>query len=158
MDQNRVIADSNLIDELLSCPSGEEVALLQANEELIDADLILVMEQVATKLATEGSQDSADFLQNLATQLNEMLTQGPPTTNSEESRNAAYLNLIDALLTSPTGEEAAQILKGNQDLVDAGLVKTMAKVIEMLAHSGEQKAAEFLVGLARQLVKSLGLA
>ena len=105
MDKNRVIADLNLINELLNCPSGEEAAILQANQELVDTDFVLVMQQAATKLAADGNQESADFLQGLANQVSRMLIQGPEAANLEEHRTQAYLNLIDQLIGCPNGKE-----------------------------------------------------
>ncbi len=44
--------------------------------------------------------------------------------NMNEERRQIYLNLIEALLSRPIGEEPA-ILRANQNLIDAGLVQTM---------------------------------
>ncbi|MCL1475737.1 hypothetical protein [Argonema antarcticum] len=45
--------------------------------------------------------------------------------------HSAYVNLIQALLDCPSGEET-QILKANLDLVDAGLVEVMEQVVLVL--------------------------
>lgn len=156
MDKNRVLADLNLIDELLSCPSGEELALLQANEELIDADLVVVMEQVATKLDAEGNQETANFLQTLAVQVRTMLGQEAETTTLDENRSQAYLNLIEQLIHCPNGEEQ-KILDVNLELVDAGLVQTIVQIATGMAHQGNEETAKFLVHLARELARTLGL-
>ncbi|MFB8791618.1 MAG: CHAT domain-containing protein [Potamolinea sp.] len=44
-----------------------------------------------------------------------------------EDRQSAYLNLIEELLTCPSGEEP-EILNANSDLIDAGLTATLADV------------------------------
>jgi tetratricopeptide (TPR) repeat protein len=74
----------------------------------------------------------------------------------DEQRLQAYLTLINALLTCPSGEEG-QILQDNAEFVDAGLVATMAQVAEALAERGDENAAQFLIGLANQLGEFLGL-
>ena len=47
----------------------------------------------------------------------------------EENRLQAYLELIQALLNCPSGEET-QILQANSELVDEGLVQVMQQVAE----------------------------
>ncbi|MBD2018206.1 CHAT domain-containing protein [Microcoleus sp. FACHB-53] len=74
----------------------------------------------------------------------------------DEERRKAYLNLINALLNCPTGEEP-QILNANQDLLDAGLLQAMAQVAEFLEKRGDRNAADFLINVARQLAKALTL-
>ncbi|MEQ8998630.1 MAG: CHAT domain-containing tetratricopeptide repeat protein [Coleofasciculus sp. B1-GNL1-01] len=74
----------------------------------------------------------------------------------DEQRQHAYLTLITALLTCPNSEEG-QILQDNAELVDAGLVETMAQVAEALAERGDENAAQFLIGMANQLGEFLGL-
>jgi len=44
MDETRAQAYANLIQQLLSCPSGEQPQILQANSELIDGDFLQVCE------------------------------------------------------------------------------------------------------------------
>ncbi|MEQ8466433.1 CHAT domain-containing protein [Coleofasciculus sp. E1-EBD-02] len=75
----------------------------------------------------------------------------------DEQRLQAYLTLINALLTCPSGEEGQKILQDNAELVDAGLVATMAQVAEALAERGDENAAQFLIGMANQLGELLGL-
>ncbi|EDX75811.1 hypothetical protein MC7420_6466 [Coleofasciculus chthonoplastes PCC 7420] len=74
----------------------------------------------------------------------------------DEERQHAYLTLINALLTCPSGEEG-QILQDNAELVDAGLLETMAQVAEAFADRGDENAAQFLIGMANQLGEFLGL-
>ncbi|HIK15485.1 MAG TPA: hypothetical protein IGS53_09415 [Leptolyngbyaceae cyanobacterium M33_DOE_097] len=73
-----------------------------------------------------------------------------------EQREDRYFNLIDRLLSCPNGEEP-QVLDSEPDLLDAGLVKTLMQVATMMAHQDNQDAAKFLIFLARQLSKDLGL-
>lgn len=66
------------------------------------------------------------------------------------------MNLIDQLLHCPNGQEPA-ILDNHQDLVDAGLVQMITQVAAYFAHNDNQDAAKFLVYVARELAKQLGL-
>jgi hypothetical protein len=71
-------------------------------------------------------------------------------------RQTQYFNLIDQLLQCPSGEEP-QVLDGQPDLLDAGLVKTLMQVAMMMAHQDNQDGAKFLIYVARQLSQELGL-
>ena len=158
MNEQRIRDYLNLIQQLLTCPNGEELGLLQANEELIDVDFIQVMERVASQMQGEGQQDAADFLRNLAGQLRKAFTQAADRVNRDRSnRTEAYIQLIEGLLNCRSGEEASQILNANRDLVDAGLVQTMGQVATMLQERGDQQAADLLINLASQLIEALAM-
>ncbi|WP_414624713.1 hypothetical protein [Calothrix sp. CCY 0018] len=58
-----------LIQSLLDCPSGSEVDILAANEQLIDASLVKMMKQVAAQMATRDEAEAARFLSNLAAEI-----------------------------------------------------------------------------------------
>jgi hypothetical protein len=73
-----------------------------------------------------------------------------------EQREDLYLNLIDRLLSCPSGQEP-DVLDAHPDLLDAGLVQTMVQVATVLAHQDNQDSAKFLVHVARELAKQLGL-
>ena len=55
--------------------------------------------------------------------------------NSE--RQQAYLNVINQLLTCPTGEEA-EVLKTHPDLLDDDLVAAMLEEAENLSKKGDR--------------------
>jgi hypothetical protein len=73
-----------------------------------------------------------------------------------EERQGLYMNLIEELLQCPNGQEP-DVLDSHADLLDAGLVQTMAQVAAYFAHHDNQDAAKFLVHVARELAKQLGL-
>ncbi len=158
MDKKRLQAYVTLIHQLLSCPSGEELALLQANANLIDADFIRVVEKVANQADNEGAVAAAEYLQNLAVQLTSTLAEAEKMVNSQNGQNgdrsSAYLQLIEQLISCPSGAEA-EILRSNQDLIDAGFLQTLKQVAALLADLGEQKAADFLRNITGQLGDSL---
>ncbi len=58
-----------LIEALINCSSGEEESILQANSSLIDSGLVQVILQLSTKLAEQGDQQLADWLENIASYL-----------------------------------------------------------------------------------------
>ncbi|MFM9267437.1 CHAT domain-containing protein [Tychonema sp. BBK16] len=73
--------------------------------------------------------------------------------NSE--RQQAYLNLINQLLNSPSGEEA-QILKTHPELLDDGLVAAMLEEADNLREQGELNNANWLKNFAELLGKMDG--
>lgn len=72
-----------LIEQLLKCPNGKEPELIEANSELLDADLIKSMMQVATSFAHNGNEDGAKFLIHVAKELSKQLGFYPEVTNKE---------------------------------------------------------------------------
>ena len=62
--QEQFKARLDLIDQLLTCPSGEEQAILHANSQLLDVAFVKTMELVAAEMAEDG-EDNAEWLQGL---------------------------------------------------------------------------------------------
>ena len=75
-------------------------------------------------------------------------------TNNE--RQEEYFKLIDRLLRCPNGKEP-EVLDASADLIDANLVKTIMQVATIMAHENNQESSKFLIFIARQLSKQLGL-
>ncbi|NWF61240.1 MAG: hypothetical protein HXY43_18790 [Fischerella sp.] len=73
-----------------------------------------------------------------------------------EERQNLYFDLIDKLLTCPNGQEP-EILEANSELLDAGFIQTMLQVAAVFAHQGNEDGAKFLIHVARELSKQLGL-
>lgn len=64
--------------------------------------------------------------------------------------------LIEQLLRCPNGQEP-EVLDANLDLLDAEFVQTMTQVAAYFAHHDNPDSARFLVHVARELAKQLGL-
>ncbi|ELS05191.1 hypothetical protein Xen7305DRAFT_00049340 [Xenococcus sp. PCC 7305] len=75
-------------------------------------------------------------------------------TNNE--RQEEYFKLIDRLLRCPNGKEP-EVLDASADLIDAELIKTIMQVATIMAHENNQESSQFLIFIARQLAKQLGL-
>jgi hypothetical protein len=73
-----------------------------------------------------------------------------------ESRRQQYFQLIEDLVGCPNGQEP-DVLDANKSLIDADFVQTLMEVAAAQAHAGNQDGAKFLIFLARQLSKELGL-
>lgn len=73
----------SLIEQLLKCENGKEPEIIEANPELVDADLIKSMMQVATSFAHNGNEEGAKFLIHVAKELSKQLGFYPEVTNKE---------------------------------------------------------------------------
>ncbi|MBF2067667.1 MAG: hypothetical protein IGS39_25100 [Calothrix sp. C42_A2020_038] len=153
MDRNRLRAYMGLIRELLRCQSGEELALLQANLELVDTNLIELLERVATRATQRGAFGTANFLFDLAQQLKEMLM--PVESQSQEEEvSSIYIQVIEEILNCPSGAET-EILRGHQDIIDTRFILTLQQLAAMFTDIGEKKAAEFLQKIAVPLTQAI---
>ncbi|WP_414580940.1 hypothetical protein [Scytonema sp. PCC 10023] len=73
-----------------------------------------------------------------------------------QQREDLYFNLIDQLLRCPNGQEP-EVLEAQPELLDAGFIQTIMQVATGFAHQGNQDGAQFLIHVARELSKELGL-
>ena len=71
-----------------------------------------------------------------------------------EERQQDYLNLIQALLDCPNGEEV-NILNTHPHVIDGDLVQMMVQVVEMMAQQGDENTARFLTYWAQQIIAYL---
>ncbi|MDJ0688435.1 MAG: hypothetical protein QNJ41_07990 [Xenococcaceae cyanobacterium MO_188.B32] len=150
MNQQRLKAYLDLIQGLLSCPRGEEWILLRQNENLVNLELVEVMEEVASHLATEGDIKAAKYLHNWAGKLHHILTESVPIPQNNKDKTQAYVELIQALLNCPEGSES-EILAAHQELIGPELVRVMKQVASQIAAEGNEETANFLHNLATEL-------
>jgi hypothetical protein len=69
-NQDQTQAYLELIQALLNSPKGSQEQILASHQDLIGPELVKVMKQVANQIAGEGNQAEADWLNNLAIDLN----------------------------------------------------------------------------------------
>lgn len=75
---------------------------------------------------------------------------------TDNQRQEEYFKLIDRLLRCPNGKEP-EVLDASADLIDENLIKTIMQVATIMAHENNQEGSKFLIFLARQLARELGL-
>nr|WP_199329581.1 CHAT domain-containing protein [Coleofasciculus sp. FACHB-1120] len=78
----------NLIQKLLNSPNGEELKILQKNPKLLDRELLALMEEISTKLAENGNQNTADWLRNFAVQVTERVDNSQASSSQNCDRLA----------------------------------------------------------------------
>ncbi|MEG4022513.1 CHAT domain-containing protein [Microcoleus sp. S13C4] len=74
----------------------------------------------------------------------------------DEKRREDYLKLINALRAC-SSSQVSEILNANPSLIDAGLVKTIEQVVDVLVERGDHNVADFLLKISSQLAEHLGL-
>ncbi|WGV23931.1 hypothetical protein [Halotia branconii] len=84
MTEERQVQYFDLIDQLLKCPNGQEPEVLESQPELIDADFVQTVLQVATTFAHQGNQDGAQFLFFIGRELAKQLGLYPEVPNPED--------------------------------------------------------------------------
>ncbi|MGD1854360.1 MAG: hypothetical protein ACFB2W_08915 [Leptolyngbyaceae cyanobacterium] len=150
MQQSRLNAYINLIQELLTCPGGEEWIRLKKHEDLADAELVQVMEQIASQLFQEGNRQAAIFLHNWAAKLHHILVKEKKPTQPDEEGSQAYLSFIQSLLEC-SEDDKEKLLAKHHNLIGPGLVHKMKQVAQQLRQEGSDDSASYLQNLAAKL-------
>ncbi|MGE5659078.1 MAG: hypothetical protein ACM37W_20995, partial [Actinomycetota bacterium] len=129
MNEERIQAYLNLIQQLLTCPSGEENQILNQSFDLVDGGFVQVCELVAQQLQEENQ---AGFLRNLAQQVGEYLNAsgGEGRETKGNATEEEYLNFLMGLLQaiSDSGGNPSVVyplLKQNLDKLDLNLAQIL---------------------------------
>ncbi len=114
MDESHRQAYLHIIYLLLNCSSEDErTNILNANSELLDAELVQMMLQVADYLAQRGDENNATWLRNGASHLSEYIANSSATSE-------VYFNFLMEVLerTAESNGEAQQVYALLQDNLD----------------------------------------
>ncbi|MDJ0619501.1 MAG: CHAT domain-containing protein [Calothrix sp. MO_192.B10] len=156
MNEQRQQAYIQLIQSLLSCPSGEEPEILAANQELIDTGLLQMVEAVAQMLLQEGDENNARWLEGLANYLREGLKQDNEVDwqSLSEEEIQTYLQFLgEVLLTTADSGGDAQVvyplLAQNTDKLDGVFA-------EILRRWGTNTLGEVSVDEAESIAVHIG--
>ncbi len=135
MDENRQQAYLYLIQELLRCSPGSEQTILNDNRDLLDANLVQMMGQMAEALAQTGDCSTADRLINFAREIAKELGLSSPTSTASPvpNSNAQRDFLLQVLQATKESRGNPQVvyplLQGNLNLLD----DNFAQVLKHLA-------------------------
>ncbi len=143
-DDERPSAYLELIETLMSCPSGAEAEILRKNQDLIDTQFVLTLSQVAGIMAQIGEQKASEFLQSIATPLAKGLKSSlPPSLPSQN-----YLDFLGEVLrtisnTNGNAKVVYPLLAANLDklnthfaqVMEDWVKETVEKVQPSIAHS-----------------------
>ncbi|ULB43969.1 CHAT domain-containing protein [Limnospira fusiformis KN01] len=153
MDEQRVQAYLSLIQELLTCPSGEEPDILNGHLELVDEGFVQVCEQVAAQFQEAGQEDEAGFLRNVAQQVGAFLAQRGTAGNQQVALQQFWLQLLQARIQGGT-TAVHQVMRQNMGLIVPALGDVIAQSMPgLLAQYPEQ--AEGVAGLVENTCTSI---
>ena len=157
MDETRAQAYRQLILTLLTCPNGEENQILNANLELVDAELVQTMVAVAAQLSENNQENTATFLLQTATQIANFLGMNDDgdSNNSQGENLQEYENFILELLPAEQDSNSDikviyPMLAGRQHLLNARFAEILEQLAENLI-AQHPKAIEHIVALIEDL-------
>ncbi|MBW4680834.1 MAG: tetratricopeptide repeat protein [Microcoleus vaginatus WJT46-NPBG5] len=147
MNEERIEAYLALIESLMTCTSGEELEILNANLDLIDAGLVETMQMVSAKLEQEGNHDAAEFLQEFATQLNAAMGNAAAAAASPEE----YFNFLGEILQvvseNPDPQVVYPLLQNNVDKLDGFFAQLLQSWAMSTLPQVDQEEGEGLAGV-----------
>ncbi|MEO1429414.1 MAG: tetratricopeptide repeat protein [Cyanobacteria bacterium J06633_8] len=143
-ESERPSAYLELIETLMSCPSGAEAEILRENQDLIDTQFVLTLAQVAGIMAEIGEQKASEFLQNIAKPLAKGIKNSLPAAKSSQN----YLDFLGEVLrtiskTNGNAKVVYPLLAANLDklnthfaqVIEDWVKETVEKVQPSIAHS-----------------------
>ena len=144
MNEQRTQAYLTLINQLLSCNEGYRLRILQENEELLDHGLIKVMIAVAQQFEKTGRENEAQWLMNIAQQLQKDINR--KKVNIEE-----YLQFLNAIVKAEFENDDSTIvypiLQHYQDKLDDTFAQLLQVNIRHCLSHGDQETITDLVGV-----------
>ncbi|MBD2151129.1 CHAT domain-containing protein [Pseudanabaena sp. FACHB-1277] len=159
MSEERIGQYLEVIQALLRCPNGEENAILNRYQDLIDQGFLMTVMAVAEQLEKDGQENEARFLQNLAEQLMEFLQEQMGTDaqevsmlgNLSEDLLKFWLSLVQAEVESGGEDEAVhRVMQQNLELVTIDLGSVIAPFVELFLSQNPQ-AKEDIAGLVENV-------
>lgn len=156
MDKQRLQAYYQLIQQLLSCPHGEEAAILQANRELLDVGFLELLKVGVEQMSTqEGQENRANRLLALASQLSEELdiplTPEPETPVNEADFDTYFQFLLEVLKATEESRGNPQVvyplLAANKDKLNLTFVELLRLWATNTLEEAEPDAKQFFAGV-----------
>jgi tetratricopeptide (TPR) repeat protein len=143
-DNERPSAYLELIETLMSCPSGTEAEILRNNQDLIDTQFVLTLGQVAGIMAEIGEQKVSEFLKSIAKPLANGIKNSLPPAKSSQN----YIDFLAEVLrtiskTNGNAKVLYPLFAANLDklnkhfaaIMEDWAQETLEKVQPSIAHS-----------------------
>ncbi|RQH04289.1 CHAT domain-containing protein [Okeania hirsuta] len=145
MNEQRLTAYAQIIQQLLECSEDRKADLLQNHQDLIDKEFITFMQQYAQYLAEAGNKNNARRLMNMAQKLTQRLNQ---------SQNpVSYTTLLQQLLQAESEVRAG---KANKSIVYQILDNNRHLLNENLAHILPQYASDLITNNSPESTDNTG--
>ncbi|NES75196.1 MULTISPECIES: CHAT domain-containing protein [unclassified Okeania] len=151
MNEQRLTAYAQIIQQLLECSEDRKADLLQNHQDLIDKEFITFMQQYAQYLAEAGNKNNARRLMNMAQKLTQRLNQ---------SQNpVSYTTLLQQLLQAESEVRAGkanksivyQILDNNRHLLNENLAHILPQYASDLITNNSPETTDTTVALIKNL-------
>lgn len=158
MDEQRIAQYAELIQKLLACADGEELEMLEANVELLDAGLLAVMAAYSQYLRSQGQENNANWLKQFAQHLQPAIREmgGSDNAESVETLNEQIRQLYQqgqyaaAIPLLPEGMKGVLLA---QDIAALDLWgNELSALIACQTGLGEVASGEGVFGLRRAFV------
>ena len=158
MDEQRIQEYVQLIKQLLRCLNGEELAILEANTNLLNAELLTVMATYSQWLRQQGQDNAAQWLEQFAQKLQPYILGTASSENSDtwEAINQQVIALYQqgnygaAIPLAQKAVELARQRWGNQHSNVAATLNNLASLYES---QGKYAEAEPLFNEAIAIVR-----
>ncbi|MCF3570059.1 CHAT domain-containing protein [Planktothrix agardhii] len=146
MNEERLLAYLSLIRELLNCPSGEKNQILNQHLELLDGAFVQLCEQLAEELQSDGVENNAGFLRNLAQRVRKYLnSQAQPTSNQYLP---IWLEILNAERESHSDPKVVYpILKKHQNQLDLNFAETLTQWFQSALDPNDSERNQALASL-----------
>jgi CHAT domain-containing protein/tetratricopeptide (TPR) repeat protein len=139
MDDLRVQAYVELIEQLLGCAQGEEETLLQANALLVDAGLVGAMGQYADWLEIQGDSN-AGWLRDFAGQLAQVLglAEENPGGSSAGDARGFLIEIVQLIAQTQNPTQVHGFFRANLSRLDRALLAELPDVFEELIQQNDK--------------------
>ena len=158
MEETRAQAYLQLIHTLLNCPNGDEPQILEDNSELLDRTFLETCELVASTLAKQGGENGANFLRNLASQLEQFMDQNDEedSNNSEDENYHESANFFLELLQAEQESNSNiaviyPMLAEREHLLNARFAEILQQVAEKLIGGENPETISSIVAVIENL-------
>ncbi|MFM7529665.1 MAG: tetratricopeptide repeat protein, partial [Nodosilinea sp.] len=140
MDEQRLPAYIELIQQLLQYPQEEVARLLQAHSHLVDEELVATLTQMATFLESQGNGDAAQRLR-LAAQVAEALGLQQATPQAAEAARQFFLETLQLIVDQQGNPQQIYPLWGQQQsrFNSELLAELPSLAAQLLQENGEQR-------------------
>ncbi|MBD2164438.1 tetratricopeptide repeat protein [Calothrix membranacea FACHB-236] len=150
MEEQRLQAYYQLIESLLNCPDGEETEILAANTELLDAGFVQMLAAVADHFAQQGEENTANWLRNLATSLNQ---KSHPITEEDIQTYRQFLQEILQATVDSNGDAQVidPLLASNTDKLDNIFAELLRRWARNTLATAESETAIYIAAVIVEL-------
>ncbi|MBD2456892.1 CHAT domain-containing protein [Nostoc sp. FACHB-87] len=147
MNEQRQQAYLNLIRILLDSPNGEEVEILAAHQDLLDAGLIQKMLEIASNLLSRGGLDQANRLMNIVGQQLGVYSELSLTATEKEYFNFLYQTLQATADSEGNPQVVYPLLAQNTDKLDGVFAEILRRWGTNRLREGTADEAKYLAAV-----------